>query len=559
MQPVNRVLSSYGTTIFETMSKLALEHKSINLGQGFPDGNGPPDVRRMAAEALEDRPNQYPSMLGAPELRQAVAAHAKRFYGLGLDWQSEVMVTSGATEALADCLFALLNPGDEVVLLEPLYDSYLPIIRLAGGVPKLVRLEPPLWELPREALRQAFSGRTKLLLLNTPMNPTGKVFAAEEMQFVAGLLQQHDAYAVCDEVYEHILFDGRKHLPLICLPGMRERCFRIGSAGKTFSLTGWKVGYVSADRSLLAMAAKAHQYVTFTTAPNLQRAVAFGLAKGDDYFIGLASDMQAKRDRFRHGLQQIGFATAECHGTYFINADFRPLGFNGTDEEFCRHITVEVGVTAVPVSAFYQAGPASGVNHFARFCFCTEDQILDAGQLPIKMAGISHCFRTEAGAHGKATRGIYRVHQFTKIEMFGFTAPDVAASDALHAEIVAIEEEIFQGLGIPYRVLDIASGDLGGPAYRKFDLEAWMPGRGEAGEWGEITSASNCTDFQARRLSIRCKSPEWKGTRFVHTLNGTAIAVTRAIIAILENYQQADGSIVVPEALRPWVGKDRIG
>lgn len=188
-----------------------------------------------------------------------------------------------------------------------------------------------------------------------------------------------------------------------------------------------------------------------------------------------------------------------------------------------------------------------------------KDQILDAGQLPIKMAGISHCFRTEAGAHGKATRGIYRVHQFTKIEMFGFTGPDVASSDALHAEIVAVEEEIFQGLGIPYRVLDIASGDLGGPAYRKFDLEAWMPGRGEAGEWGEITSASNCTDFQARRLSIRCKSPEWKGTRFVHTLNGTAIAVTRAIIAILENYQQADGSIVVPEVLRPWVGKDRIG
>ena len=188
-----------------------------------------------------------------------------------------------------------------------------------------------------------------------------------------------------------------------------------------------------------------------------------------------------------------------------------------------------------------------------------KDQILESSQLPIKMAGISHCFRTEAGAHGKATRGIYRVHQFTKIEMFGFTAPDVAASDALHAEIVAIEEEIFQGLGIPYRVLDIASGDLGGPAYRKFDLEAWMPGRGEAGEWGEITSASNCTDFQARRLSIRCKSPDWKGTRFVHTLNGTAIAVTRAIIAILENYQQADGSIVVPEVLRPWVGKDRIG
>lgn len=188
-----------------------------------------------------------------------------------------------------------------------------------------------------------------------------------------------------------------------------------------------------------------------------------------------------------------------------------------------------------------------------------KDQILNFDKLPIKVAGISHCFRTEAGAAGKATRGIYRVHQFTKIEMFGFTAPDVAASDALHVEIVSIEEEIFQGLGIPYRVLDIASGDLGGPAYRKYDLEAWMPGRGEAGEWGEITSASNCTDFQARRLGIRCKSPDWKGTKYVHTLNGTAIAITRAMIAIMENYQQADGSIVVPEALRLWVGKDRIG
>lgn len=185
-----------------------------------------------------------------------------------------------------------------------------------------------------------------------------------------------------------------------------------------------------------------------------------------------------------------------------------------------------------------------------------KDQILDVADLPLKYAGISHCFRTEAGAHGKASRGIYRVHQFTKVEMFGFTAPDLAASDALHAEIVAIEEEIFQGLKIPYRVLDICTGDLGGPAYRKFDLEAWMPGRNE---YGEVTSASNCTDFQARRLGTRCKSPDKKGTQFVHTLNGTAVAVTRAMIAVLENYQQADGSIVIPEVLRPWVGKDRIG
>jgi seryl-tRNA synthetase len=188
-----------------------------------------------------------------------------------------------------------------------------------------------------------------------------------------------------------------------------------------------------------------------------------------------------------------------------------------------------------------------------------KDQILDAAQLPIRAAGISHCFRTEAGGHGKATRGIYRVHQFTKVEMFGFTAADFDESNKFQENVVRIEEALFQGLGIPYRVIDTATGDLGGPAYRKFDLEAWMPGRGEAGEYGEVTSASNCTDYQARRLGIRYKSPEQKGTQFVHTLNGTAVAVTRAIIAILENYQNADGSVTVPEALRKWVGKDRIG
>ncbi|MEX0704730.1 MAG: serine--tRNA ligase [Planctomycetales bacterium] len=187
-----------------------------------------------------------------------------------------------------------------------------------------------------------------------------------------------------------------------------------------------------------------------------------------------------------------------------------------------------------------------------------KDRVLEAETLPLRVAGVSHCFRTEAGAHGRATRGIYRVHQFTKVEMFGFTAPDVAASDDVHRQIVAIEEDLFQGLGIPYRVIDTCTGDLGGPAYRKFDLEAWMPGRGEAGEYGEVTSASNCTDYQSRRLGIRCKSSEWKGTRFVHTLNGTAVAVTRALIAILENYQQADGSVIVPEALRKWVGVERI-
>ena len=374
MKSPNTVLSSFGTTVFEVMSRLAIEHNSINLGQGFPDGNGPDDVRAAAQEALADRPNQYPPMMGVPELRQAVARHNGRFYGLDVDWQSEVMVTSGATEALAASLFGLLEPGDEVILFEPLYDSYVPIVRRAGGVDKLVRLEPPHWTLPVAELEAAFSPRTKAILLNSPLNPAGKVFSREELEIIAGLVARHDCYAICDEVYEHLVFDGLPHIPLMTLPGMRERCVRIGSAGKTFSLTGWKVGYLTAAPGVLAPIAKAHQFLTFTTAPNLQRAVAFGLDKDDQYYGRLSSDMQESRDRLRRGLTDIGFETAECGGTYFLNADFRPLGFNGSDEDFCRHITVEAGVTAVPVSAFYLG---DGPSHFARFCFCKEDATLD--------------------------------------------------------------------------------------------------------------------------------------------------------------------------------------
>ena len=371
----NSVLSSYGTTVFEVMSRLAIEHDAINLGQGFPDTDGPADILEAAAAALIQGPNQYPPMLGLPALRQAVAEHAARFYGLEVDWQREVMVTSGATEALADCHFALVEPGDEVVLIEPLYDCYLPIVRRAGAVPKTVRVEPPDWALPREELDAAFSDKTKLLLLNNPMNPTAKVFDSGELQFIADLLERHDAYAVCDEVYEHIVFDGQEHVPLMTLPGMRERTVRIGSAGKTFSLTGWKVGTITAAPELLAPIAKAHQFVTFTTAPNLQQAVAMGLGKPDGYFEELANEMQAKRDRFAAGLTDVGFDVLACEGTYFITGDFRPLGFEGNDVDFCRHITVEAGVTAVPVSAFYISGE---VDHFVRFCFCKKDALLDA-------------------------------------------------------------------------------------------------------------------------------------------------------------------------------------
>ena len=375
MKQANNILSGYGTTVFEVMSRLAIEHQSINLGQGFPDEDGPEDVRQLAADALMAGPNQYPPMLGIPELRQAVAAHGQHHYGLDVDWQTEVMVASGATEVLTGCMLGLIEPGDEVVLIEPLYDCYLPIIRRAGGVPKMVRIEPPDWTLPREALAAAFSGKTKLILLNNPMNPAAKVFTNDELSFIAELVIAHDAYAVCDEVYEHIAFDGRGHTPLMTLPGMRDRAIKIGSAGKTFSLTGWKVGYATATPEVLAPIAKAHQFVTFTTPPNLQKAVAYGLGKDDAYFQGLSDEMQAKRDRFAVGLNKLGFGVIDCQGTYFMFADFRPLGFDGDDVAFCQHITTEAGVTAVPVSAFYLE---NGPKHFVRFCFSKKNEVLDA-------------------------------------------------------------------------------------------------------------------------------------------------------------------------------------
>ncbi len=377
MKPANSILGEYGTTIFTVMSALAVEHKAINLGQGFPDTDGPADILAEAERATKEGPNQYPPMMGIPELRQAAAAHNNTFYDLDIDWQSQTIVTSGATEAIAASLFGLVEPGDEVVMIEPLYDSYLPMLRRAGGVPKLVRIEPPHWQLPYEALEEAFSDNTKLIMLNTPTNPAAKVYTKEELEFIAGLLEKHDAYAVCDEVYEHLAYDGRPHIPLMTLPGMAERCIKIGSAGKTFSMTGWKVGYSVGAPKLIEAMAKAHQFLTFTTPPNLQKAVAYGLNKEIDYFKSLGTDMQAKRDRLSDGLAKIGFEVMASEGTYFLTTDFRPLGFNGNDAEFCKHLTIEAGVGAVPFSPFYQAGLESGVSHFARFCYCKQDSLLD--------------------------------------------------------------------------------------------------------------------------------------------------------------------------------------
>ncbi|MCC7283410.1 MAG: aminotransferase [Acetobacteraceae bacterium] len=374
MKPLNTLLANTGTTIFTVMSALANAHGAINLGQGFPDTDGPADVIEAAKAALGDGRHQYPPMTGVPELRQAVAAANRRFYGIEVDPDAEVVVTSGATEAITACLMALLDPGDEVVLIEPLYDTYLPVVRMLGAVPKLVRLEPPGWALPRDRLAAAFGPRTKAILLNTPMNPASKVFSADELALVADLLARHDAYAICDEVYEHLVFDGLRHIPLMSLPGMRPRAVRIGSAGKTFSFTGWKVGYITADRSLAPTIAKAHQLLTFTTPPNLQRAVAAGLGKDDSYFAGLVGGLQAKRDRLAAGLARVGFGVLPARGSYFITCDFAPLGFNGDDVAFCEHITREAKVCAIPVSAFYDG---DAPRHWARFAFCKKDSVLD--------------------------------------------------------------------------------------------------------------------------------------------------------------------------------------
>jgi N-succinyldiaminopimelate aminotransferase len=374
MRPTNSIYTGLPTTIFEEMSRLAMAHKAVNLGQGFPDVDGPQDIREKAAEALIVGPNQYPPMLGLMDLRQAVAANWRRFYGLEIDAAREVLVTSGATEALSDAINALIEPGDEVVLIEPLYDCYLPLVKRAGGVPRLVRVTPPDWTLDETALAAAFSSRTKAVLLNNPMNPAAKVFSREELLLIADLAIRHDAYVIADEVYEHIIFDGGRHISMLSLPGMRERTVAIGSAGKSFSLTGWKVGYATAALKLLDPIAKAHQFTTFTTPPNLQAAVAYGLARDETYFNQLSAELQAKRDRLAAACAALGLGVIPCQGTYFITLDMGSLGLDGDDAALARRMTAEAGVTAVPISAFYVS---DAPRNYLRLCFSKRDAVLD--------------------------------------------------------------------------------------------------------------------------------------------------------------------------------------
>jgi len=371
---VNSVFSRLPTTIFDTMSRLAREHQAVNLGQGFPDDPGPLDVRQKAAEAVVHGWNQYPPMFGLPELRKAVARHYQRFQGITVDPEREVMITSGATEAIAGALLALIEPGDEVVLFQPMYDAYLPLVRRAGGVPRFVKLRPPHWRFTESDLAAAFTDRTRVVLFNNPLNPAGVVYDREDLELLARFCVRHGAIAVCDEVWEHVIFDGKHHVPLIGLPGMAERTVKIGSAGKIFSLTGWKVGFVLAAPPLMQVLSKAHQFLTFTTPPNLQAAVAYGLDKEDSYFAGMRQGFQRSRDRFVAGLTALGFDVLTSTGTYFVNVDISSLG-ETDDAAFCQRLVVQEGVAAIPVSAFYAE---DAVRSVVRFCFAKADTTLDA-------------------------------------------------------------------------------------------------------------------------------------------------------------------------------------
>ncbi len=381
---LNRRLAEFGTTIFAEMSALALQTGAINLGQGFPDTDGPEEVREAAVRALRDgRGNQYPPGPGVPELRTAVAAHQERRYGLVHDPDTEVLVTAGATEAIAAALLALVEPGDEVVALEPYYDSYAACIAMAGGkrVPVTLRPHEGSFRLDLDELRAAVTDRTRLLLINTPHNPTGTVLTREELTAIAELAVERDLLVITDEVYEHLVFDDAEHLPLATFPGMRERTVTIGSAGKTFSFTGWKVGWITAAPGLVSAVRSAKQFLTYVSSGPFQYAVAEALALPDSYFAAFREDMRAKRDLLSSGLAEAGFKVFKPAGTYFITTDIRPLG-ESDGFAFCRALPERCGVVAIPNAVFYdhreQGAP------FVRFAFCKRTDVLEEAAARLK-------------------------------------------------------------------------------------------------------------------------------------------------------------------------------
>jgi N-succinyldiaminopimelate aminotransferase len=366
-------LDGLGTTVFAEMSALALATGSVNLGQGFPDTDGPPEVAEAAVRAIRDGANQYPPGPGIPDLRLAVAEHQKRFYGLAVDPDREVVVTTGATEAVAAALLSLVDPGDEVVALEPFYDSYAACIAMAGGVRVPVTLRAPDFRLDLDRLRDAVTPRTRLLLLNTPHNPTGTVLDEAELAAVADLAVERDLTVVTDEVYEHMAYDVA-HRPLATFPGMADRTLTISSAGKTFSFTGWKVGWATGPAHLTRALMTAKQFITYVSGAPFQPAVAVGLRLPDAYFEELRSGLRARRDRLVAGLRDVGFEAYVPQGTYFVTADVRPLGYDD-GVEFCRDLPRRAGVVAIPTQVFYDDVEAG--RPLVRFAFCKRDEVLD--------------------------------------------------------------------------------------------------------------------------------------------------------------------------------------
>jgi N-succinyldiaminopimelate aminotransferase len=374
--PLVSRMTGFGTTVFAEMTQRALRYDAVNLGQGFPDTDGPAEILDTAVEAIRSGQNQYPPAIGVPVLREAVAEHQRRFYGLEVDPDTEVLVTVGATEAIAASILALVEPGQEVVTFEPYYDSYAASISLAGAERRTVRLRFPDLTFDEAELRAAFSERTALVLLNTPHNPTGKVFSRSELELVAAVAREHGAWVVTDEVYEHLVYDGHRHVPVATLPGMADRTLTISSGGKTFSTTGWKVGWVHGPAEAVSAVAAVKQFLTFVGSGPFQPAIAAGLRLPDAFYRELAESMQAKRDVLVEALTGVGLPVAPCAGTYFVIADAAPLGVSDA-VEFCRRLPEEVGVVGVPVSAF--CDDKESVASLVRFAFCKREEVLREG------------------------------------------------------------------------------------------------------------------------------------------------------------------------------------
>jgi N-succinyldiaminopimelate aminotransferase len=371
-------LRPFTTTIFSEMSELALTTGSLNLGQGFPDTDGPAELKRVATEAIADGRNQYPPSQGVPELRAAVAAHQQSWYGLTFAPENEVLVTTGATEAIAAALLALCEPGDEVVMFEPTYDSYAACASMAGATPRLVRLHPPDWAFDPAELAAAIGSRTRLVLLNSPHNPTGKVFGPAELALIAELCCAHDILAVTDEVYEHLVFDGT-HVPLATFPGMAERTLSISSGGKTFSFTGWKVGWATGPAPLISAVRAAKQFLTYTSGAPFQLAIAQGLAAEPAELNRFGAELKAKRDLFCDGLDRLGFTVYRPAATYFATTDIAPVAPGLTAYDFCRALPERCGVVAIPSSVFYGApgGDAPAGQTLVRWAFCKRVEVLE--------------------------------------------------------------------------------------------------------------------------------------------------------------------------------------